>query len=530
MARTEEKEWEKVSNGVVNKYIYIYGAVFIHLIVAVLRCLYVIFGPLRLQGDEAQYWAWTTHIDWSYYSKPPLATYLNYLSQWMFGHSELGVRINAIICGMLIGWITYLFAYKVYNSHLKAFWASMLVLVMPFYNEVSFFFSTDSILILLWLLASYFLWMACESDKIYEWVAVGICIGIGALGKYSMLFFILTMFLYLLYGDREKLKHPGPYIAVLLGLILFAPVVFWNIEHDYAGLHHLSFLSGLHNSEHIITWKIINVIIYVTGQLLIISPLFAVMYYKIVRNSRHNQEGINGKLSRFFLIPIVFISLIFIFLSIARKHASNINWTMYIYVGLPILLAGYIVDKRKQITAVILSGITILLIMTSLTIPLWRNENIRSVFPARADPLKKLCGWDEMALAVDSVYKASPVPQKTIIISDQYMLVSELMFYLYPADNIFYLRDKSRMCEFDFWDDIRKYENKGFDAIYVHYTDLYKKHLPCRQPPVKITSAFKNEVFSAGKIIYYRAEPICRLDIYRMTDFKTFPPFSASGY
>lgn len=75
--------------------------------------------PLALAGDEAQFWAWSKHLDWSYYSKPPLIAYCNYITQQWFGHSELSVKINAIFCGMLIGWITYLFTYKVYQSHLK---------------------------------------------------------------------------------------------------------------------------------------------------------------------------------------------------------------------------------------------------------------------------------------------------------------------------------------------------------------------------------------------------------------------------
>ena len=40
--------------------------------ILVIRVISLALSPLEPQGDEAQYWYWSTYFDWGYYSKPPL--------------------------------------------------------------------------------------------------------------------------------------------------------------------------------------------------------------------------------------------------------------------------------------------------------------------------------------------------------------------------------------------------------------------------------------------------------------------------
>ena len=39
---------------------------------AALRTASLVFSPLELGVDEAQYWLWSTGFDFGYYTKPPL--------------------------------------------------------------------------------------------------------------------------------------------------------------------------------------------------------------------------------------------------------------------------------------------------------------------------------------------------------------------------------------------------------------------------------------------------------------------------
>src|SRR5213082_2143123 len=66
--------------------------------------------PLDLAPDEAHYWDWSRHLDWSYYSKGPLVAYLircgcvlaGAWSRWLTASDVLAVRLPAVICGSLL--------------------------------------------------------------------------------------------------------------------------------------------------------------------------------------------------------------------------------------------------------------------------------------------------------------------------------------------------------------------------------------------------------------------------------------------
>src|SRR5262245_1607310 len=63
--------------------------------------------PLELASDEAHYWYWSRHLDWSYYSKGPLVAWLIRLSCELFGGLSIklcgtemiAVRLPAALCG-----------------------------------------------------------------------------------------------------------------------------------------------------------------------------------------------------------------------------------------------------------------------------------------------------------------------------------------------------------------------------------------------------------------------------------------------
>src|SRR5262245_32793690 len=66
--------------------------------------------PLDLAPDEAHYWDWSRHLDWSYYSKGPLVALLirgscELFGPWseaLTGTQVLAVRLPAVLCGALL--------------------------------------------------------------------------------------------------------------------------------------------------------------------------------------------------------------------------------------------------------------------------------------------------------------------------------------------------------------------------------------------------------------------------------------------
>src|SRR5215475_5736954 len=95
--------------------------------------------PLDLAPDEAHYWDWSRHLDWSYYSKGPLIAWLIRLSCTLFGpwsvsltgNEMLAVRLPAVLCGGLLLLSLYVLTLQVFGSDRLALGVLALGLTFP---------------------------------------------------------------------------------------------------------------------------------------------------------------------------------------------------------------------------------------------------------------------------------------------------------------------------------------------------------------------------------------------------------------
>src|SRR5271156_4225043 len=84
--------------------ILILASVVLHVVYLACDC------PLDLAPDEAHYWDWSRHLDWSYYSKGPLVAWLIRAScvcfgEWSEQHTGslmFAIRLPAVVCGSLL--------------------------------------------------------------------------------------------------------------------------------------------------------------------------------------------------------------------------------------------------------------------------------------------------------------------------------------------------------------------------------------------------------------------------------------------
>src|SRR5664280_2033443 len=99
-------------------------------LLSIFRVLYIIYGPFELSADEAHYWTWSRHLDWSYYSKGPMIAWLIYAGTQLFGNNELGVRAFAVVCSALSSIILFSLGREMYDDK-TGFWAAVLVQIVP---------------------------------------------------------------------------------------------------------------------------------------------------------------------------------------------------------------------------------------------------------------------------------------------------------------------------------------------------------------------------------------------------------------
>src|SRR6187431_716524 len=97
------------------------------LCIALFRLVYLpLFCSVTdLAGDESYYWDWGRHLDWGYFSKPPLIGWLMGVVGRLTGHSEWGIRLAALLCGTASLWFLQALAKRLFGER-----AALLVLLL----------------------------------------------------------------------------------------------------------------------------------------------------------------------------------------------------------------------------------------------------------------------------------------------------------------------------------------------------------------------------------------------------------------
>ena len=88
-------------------------AIGLTLLVTALRLVAVRLSPLQLYADEAQYWVWSQHLAFGYFTKPPLVAWLIRLTTLM-GDAEPLVRLSSPLLHAAAGIFIFLAANRLY--------------------------------------------------------------------------------------------------------------------------------------------------------------------------------------------------------------------------------------------------------------------------------------------------------------------------------------------------------------------------------------------------------------------------------
>jgi 4-amino-4-deoxy-L-arabinose transferase-like glycosyltransferase len=89
-------------------------------------------------------------------------------------------------------------------------------------------------LLAVWCFTRAVLAPAPEPHRLWWMLGAGTAAGLALLSKYTAIFTVLSLGVYLLSCRRCLLATPAPWLAALLVVILFAPVLLWNYAHDWA--------------------------------------------------------------------------------------------------------------------------------------------------------------------------------------------------------------------------------------------------------------------------------------------------------
>jgi 4-amino-4-deoxy-L-arabinose transferase-like glycosyltransferase len=204
------------------------------LTMVVLRCL--VARRLGLETDEAYYWLWSRHLAISYYDHPPAIAYLIRLGTALFGNTAFGVRSMAIVAMMAASALVYALTVILFDDRRLGLLAALWFNMMPHTAFFSIVMYPDTPAILFWVLCCVALALVWKSGRGEYWYLAGAALGLLLLSKYTGVFLLAGIVIWLSASAQMRpwLKRREPYLAALIALVLFSPVIFWNAEHHWA--------------------------------------------------------------------------------------------------------------------------------------------------------------------------------------------------------------------------------------------------------------------------------------------------------
>ena len=244
------------------------------LVLLVYRVWLIGHSGISLFFDEAQYWDWSQHLAWGYYSKPPMVAGLIWLSTQLFGDGVVGVKLMTMLLYPVTALAMVGFA--------RALWptsggvrtgvvAGAVFLSLPMVGALGLFASTDAPLLLCWTLAGWALWRAQVTDRTVYWAALGLACGVGLMSKYTMAAFALTALwtVWAVHGPRRGVARPGPWLAAALALLVLSPNLWWNAHNGFPTLQHTAELTTQSGRDG----GLVSALKFAGGQLLMLGPI-----------------------------------------------------------------------------------------------------------------------------------------------------------------------------------------------------------------------------------------------------------------
>lgn len=499
--------------------------------------VYIHSNGLSLGGDEAQYWDWARHLDWGYYSKPPLIAYLIAALTRLGGDTEPVIRTGAVLFSTGALWLLSALTRRIAHNDRAAFLAVGLALAMPANWVGSVLMTVDAPLVFFWALAMYAFHRAVAGSHTM-WLLTGVALGLGALTKYTFFLLLLSFVLYLVIVDRRWLRTPWPYIAILIVIASLAGVVHWTAAHDWITLRHMAAIGAGGSPSPL---KAIGRLgEFFGGQLGVASPILFGLFLWAVAGMATRMPR-NRDAAYLFLCFITLFGF-YTLVSLARKPLPN--WPVAAYMAaIPALAWRWEQQPRTKnakrwLTAAILMG-CILGVATRASDILYvaaapftqsaeRADRIQlgpiSINPDK-DPTNEFQGGKLLGNAIARHLRPDPQGRPPFIFSTRYQMTATAAFYTTGQPQTYCLLYDRRMNQYDLWGGWDALA--GRDALFVIGGDASKAQ-------AYIDGMVAAGAFKEGRVLevvdIYRCKTLVRsFSITRLQHYSGLQPTPADG-
>jgi 4-amino-4-deoxy-L-arabinose transferase-like glycosyltransferase len=406
----------------------------------------VLLGAAHPFMDEAYYFMWGRHPSLSYFDHPALIGWTQGVAGLVFGWSIAGLRAMVALsfAGELL--LLLLLARALGGERWREWlWTSVLLLLAtPILFGLTSVALPDHLLIVFTLLGVYAAERLSRSPEAVRWLYLaGFAIGAATLSKYMGALLALAAILHLAVTPalRPLWRSPHLYLAAALALVMQAPVLVWNLQHDFASL---AFVTG---GRHALParFDLSGLSGFLLGAVAVLSPF---LIWPLGRFAFGRDDGHGFARMVFWLSTLGFLTASF-FTNIL------IHWNVVAYAAvLPFLTP--LLRSRLLLGGQVLYGMLAIGVaaLNYAVLP------VTALTSGRVDQTSAWSyGWDEVAAAIREIEKTETAG---FVAGTDYALASPLGFALADADVTSLSPGRDA---YDDWFDAAAH--KGQDAIIV---------------------------------------------------------------
>lgn len=374
-----------------------------------------------LVPDETYYWLWSRVPSFGYFDHPPMVAWMIALGTKIFGNTAFGIRIFFVAVIPLVSAILYWTSRLLFESQevacLATIWFNASILI----GVGGMLATPDTPSVLFWSLAVLALALTWKSGRGAWWLAVGLAAGLGAVSKYTNLFFGLGIVVWLVVSPRQRrwLLSPWPWAGGVVAFLTFLPVIIWNANHHWDSFAK-QFGRMVPHAAHPRFFP--EFLLSQAGLLNPLVAIFAVMgAIAAFRRTSHEQDRDGMR----FLLLLSAPLLAYMALHALHNRVEG-NWLAPIYPSLALLGAaatvgltrGKLLWRLKNAAAPLGLCISVLG-LTYLASP--------RVLLGPKDPSERARGWQALAQEINTLRKAKGA---NWVATQNYSITGELSFHL----------------------------------------------------------------------------------------------------
>lgn len=476
------------------------------LIIYLLRLLIV--ATMGIMPQDAYYYLYSEHLALSYFDHPPMVAYMLKLFSLVLGKSVVAIKLTDFIVTLLT-LLSFFKLARIFLSDNQAVKAALFFGTTLMVSILSFNTTPDVPLLLFWTLSLLVAHKALFENKLWHWMATGLMFGLAFISKYTGIFLLFGLFLFLLLSKEHRrylISKQSLLVLLFFGLAIF-PVVYWNHSNGW-----ISFAFQTSERAESLEGFQLQPLLFLgnlgTQLLLLIPFLFlgmVIVIFKMIKKYAR-KKALPGDKVMFlmsFSLPIIFF-----FFGISIIYWVKLNWIMPGYVAAVILVAPFLGIRTLRGQVVFSLVLHVLLAIQVVFYPV----NIKSD--------DTWFGWEEFSMEADQLMEEHP--GAFLFSDDNYKTSAVLSFYLdrkVYAGNVIGRNGKQFFLLDPDLENLR-----GSEAIFIDTDKRFKSLGKSNEIPEKLLGYFERvEELDPILIGKEGEEPLRKFLVYKCYNYQVEP-------